>query len=896
MDASRIRKAENIFQQAVDLPLDARGALLDQSCQSDPELRRYVEALLAHHDSGMGEFLETPVFASRGGEALSAIPDQIGRYRILSVLGQGGMGVVYLAEQDVPRRTVALKTIHGGLLSAAARRRFENETAVLSRLQHPSIAQIYEAGTIDGEAGVMPFFAMEFVDGQPLTDYARRNALDTRERLALLIQLCAAVQYAHQRGVIHRDLKPVNILVDRSGQVKVLDFGVARATDSDVYATTLQTGVGQLIGTIAYMSPEQVCGDPRELDTRSDVYSLGVVSYELLADRAPYDLSRTAIPEAIGIIRDVDPPPLGSVHRACRGDVETIVLKALEKDRNRRYASAGELAADLQRYLTNQTILARPASTIYHLRKLAARHKGVAASVALLFVVLVGFSAWMSLLYARADRLRLAADRQAHRARQTQLFLEKMLSSIDPKVAMGKDTSLLRGILAEAAGKVGTDLAGQPEAQADIRATIGAAYLSVGLAAEAESQLRSALALRREALGERHEAVAATLRLLAECAAEQGDRQRAEDLARQALALRRQILGDDDPRVAEALRTLAWILSELHGDHSQAAALLRESLEITERTAGREAPAYAEGLHRLAVVLWRWQRHGEAEVAARETLALKRRLFGDDHPSVATAVDLLGQVLTSRKDLAAAEPLIRESIEMHRRLYGEMHPVFVTSLNSLSELLVARGDYEAAEPMARRCLDLIRQLRGEDSHETAMAWLNLAALLDKKGNYEEAEELYRVADERFRRVFPADHPYVHSPLTRLAELLDNTGQHESAEPLWRRLVTETRQAFPPSHTHYRLALMKAGGLGRCLLALHRCEDAEPFLVETYDGLRSTLGPQHKETIRCLKSLVQLYEECGPAGKADELRTVLESAGGDPLNPNAQARVNRGSSN
>jgi len=325
--------------------------------------------------------------ASRYEVKRGAIPERIGRYRILRLIGEGGMGAVYEAEQEQPRRIVALKVIKSSWASPGMLRRFEQESRALARLQHPGIAQVYEAGTADSASGPQPFFAMEFIaQGQPLTQYSETRHLNTRQRLELLAEVCDAVHHAHQRGIIHRDLKPGNILVDEHGHAKILDFGVAHVTDSDTQATR-QTDIGQLVGTLAYMSPEQALADPLELDIRSDVYALGVILYELLAGKLPYQLSHK-LHEAVVTIREQDPSALSMVSRVYRGDIETIAAKALEKDKTRRYASAADLAADIRRHLKDEPIVARPASTVYQFEKFVRRHKALVAGLAAVFLVL----------------------------------------------------------------------------------------------------------------------------------------------------------------------------------------------------------------------------------------------------------------------------------------------------------------------------------------------------------------------------------------------------------------------------------------------------------------------------------------------------------------------------
>src|SRR5580704_6153205 len=347
MSTPRPRQIEQLYYAALELTSEERAALL---AHADADVRQQVESLLRRDSTGgllAGPVMEAAAAVlehAAGMKPEGALPDRVGPYRILGRLGAGGMGMVYQAEQEHPRRIVALKVIRPGWSTPELLRRFERESQALGRLQHPGIAQIYEAGTADAGAGPQPYFAMEFIQGQALGKYADAIHLDTRGRLELIAKICEAVQHAHQRGIIHRDLKPGNVLVDQTGQPKILDFGVARITDGDAQATR-QTDLGQLVGTLTYMSPEQVLADPLELDARSDVYALGVIAYELLAGCLPYQLSKT-LHEAVETIRETDPAPLSSVNPRLRGDIETILAKALEKDKARRYNSAADLAAD----------------------------------------------------------------------------------------------------------------------------------------------------------------------------------------------------------------------------------------------------------------------------------------------------------------------------------------------------------------------------------------------------------------------------------------------------------------------------------------------------------------------------------------------------------------------
>jgi formylglycine-generating enzyme required for sulfatase activity/predicted Ser/Thr protein kinase len=386
----KLERVSEIFLKACELDPEQRAAFLDEVCQGDPEARVRLEALLAR-DAEASEAL-TDVRESlldRTFESIQrAMPRQIGPYQVLEVLGEGGMGVVYRARQDVPNREVALKIIQPLAMAKKSLRRFEHEVEVLGRLQHPGIAQIYAAGTFETSLGRQPYFAMELVNGRPLLEDAEARQLGTRERLQVFSDICEAVHHAHQKGVIHRDLKPANILVDGAGRPRILDFGIARATSGDMQTVTHQTDLGQIVGTVAYMSPEQAGGNPDDLDTRSDVYSLGVILYELLTGQLPYDVHGKILHEAVRVIREEDPTPISAYHRFLRGDVETIVQAALTKEKDRRYQSALDLAGDLRRYLKSEPILARPSSAVYQLRKFATRNKVLVGSVVTIIVTL----------------------------------------------------------------------------------------------------------------------------------------------------------------------------------------------------------------------------------------------------------------------------------------------------------------------------------------------------------------------------------------------------------------------------------------------------------------------------------------------------------------------------
>jgi eukaryotic-like serine/threonine-protein kinase len=398
------QRAKSLFLVASRLPRGERTRFLSTQCAGDDALESQVRRLLTSEERDP-EFLESPALGA--GTPALGVGDLLGHFRIVRLLGEGGMGVVYEAQQEEPSRRVALKLVRPGFFSARLRSRFRHEIRILGQLRHPGIAQIYEAGTLELAGEQVPYFAMELVEGRPLLEAARERRLGTRERLLLMAQVCDAVHHAHQKGVIHRDLKPGNILVeeaptsDQTGdslaamplQVKVLDFGVARAVDTQTPAPSLNTQAGQLIGTLPYMSPEQAAGDPGAMDIRSDVYSIGVIAYELLAHRLPYELEGRSLAAAAVTIRETEPALLGAHDRALRGDAETIVAKALQKEAGQRFQSAADFGADIRRFLRDEPIVARPSSALYKLRKFARRHRAGVAAALLVFLAMMGATA-----------------------------------------------------------------------------------------------------------------------------------------------------------------------------------------------------------------------------------------------------------------------------------------------------------------------------------------------------------------------------------------------------------------------------------------------------------------------------------------------------------------------
>jgi serine/threonine protein kinase len=845
----------DLLHEAKARPAGAeRENFLAEACRDDMDLKAQILSLLeadASDDdtqllkiSGMIHPIVVP--AEKPG-------DRIGRYKILEQIGEGGCGVVYIAEQEEPvRRRVALKVIKLGMDTKQVMARFDAERQALAMMDHPNIAKVLDAGATDTGR---PYFVMELVRGIKITDYCEQNHVLPRERLDLFIQVCRAIQHAHQKGIIHRDIKPSNILVASNDGVavpKVIDFGIAKATQGRLTDQTVYTAFEQFIGTPAYMSPEQAQLTMQDVDTRTDIYSLGVLLYELLTGTTPFEakeLLSKGLDEMRRTIREVEPvkpstrltqtvkseirsPKSGSKsadhnQSEISSDLDWIVMKCLEKDRTRRYETANGIATDINRHLQNEPIAARPPSRSYQFQKLVRRNKlaFVAAGAVVAALVLgLGISTWMffkekqarqravaaeqaqSRLRQEAEiaraaeaklRIRAEADEQqakteAAKSEQVAQFLKDMLVGVGPWVAKGRDTTVLREIVDRTAERVGKDLNNQPEVEWELRNTIGAIYRELSQPEKAEAVLKDAPAAAKRLYGGESLKAAALLHNLALALNDQNKLDKAEPLLREVLAMRRKHLGNEDLLVAMTLHDLA---NTLHYERkwAEAEVIQREALALVRKVTDTDNTEVAVALDHLAIMLRDQGRLAEAEPLFRESLGMYRKVRGDDNPAVAEVLGTLASVLRQQGKLAEAEGSYREALPMCRKFFGDESRAVGWAVHGFASLLKQQGKLGEAEAAYREALTICRKAFGNESREVGWVVNGLGETLTAQGKLTEAETLCR--QELASAGEPATNNQAKAEilLAALAKALRRQSKNAEAEPLFRQALAIARQ-------------------------------------------------------------------------------------------------------
>jgi len=885
--------------------------------------------------------------SSMAGTQRSDAQRWIGPYRLIRKLGEGGMGQVWLAQQSAPlQRQVALKLIRAGMYDDVLLARFLAERQSLASMDHPSIAKIFDAGaTVDGQ----PYFVMEYVPGERITTYCDSKRLGIRDRLELFVKVCDAVQHAHQKAIIHRDLKPANILVvevDGKPMPRIIDFGLAKAAVPRGAAHTMFTQEGGFVGTRGFMSPEQADPGEQDVDTRTDVYSLGVVLYVLLTGALPFDAEdwgKKPLEEMLRQLREEDPKsPSTKVYsergvaeaaaapRATsprdlvsqlRGDLDWITLKALEKDRTRRYASASALAADIQRYLRDEPVTARPPSAAYQARKFVRRHRALVAAAAAVFAVLAAgtiVSTWQAVRASRAGRTairerdratqaeqtansqrdlalraeqtatsernravmeRQRADDQSARAKAVNEFLENdLLAQASASRQANPDTKpdpdlKVRTALDRAAAGIQGKFTGQPMVEASIQQTIGNTYRDLGLYPEADKHLERAFELRKRVQGEQDPETVASMIDLARIYDEEEKESQSEALYRKALDIRSRTSGEKSPATLAVERSLAEMYDR-RGKHKEAEATYQKVLAVQRETLGEEHADTISTMNDLATLYTNTGKFSEAEAMYTKVLDVKRRALGEEHPDFLSSQSDLAELYLSEGKAADAAKLYEKLLETEKRVLGPDHPDTLNTMNNLAGAYVGQGKFADAEAMHTAALAGMKRVLGTDHRNTLMSMNNLALVYYRERKFSEAESLWKQALEIQTRVLGEKDTDTLLTMNNLAGIYRVQGKYTDALAMLKRTNELQSTVLGPDDPR---TLFSLNGMGVIYRTLGNYDQAEQLFKRVVETRQRILGKEHLDTLDAMDNLGTVYTDERKFQQADALFSVLLEA-------------------
>jgi serine/threonine protein kinase/tetratricopeptide (TPR) repeat protein len=867
---------DEILKRAQTLAPNDRAEFVQRACGSDETLLSRVLVALSEADAPTcsSEFAQDDAPESVPEAALEG--RRLGPYRFLRKLGSGGMGDVWLAERadDEYQQRVAIKLVRAGLFSAQVHGRLRMERQILASLQHPNIARLLDGGR--AEDGT-PYLVLEYIDGEPIDVYCDRRRLPLAARIRLVQQVCSTVHYAHQNLIVHRDLKPNNILVTQDGVPKLLDFGIAKLLDTRHTASTLAvTHVGYRVMTPAHASPEQIRGEA--ITTASDIYVLGVLLYELLAGRKPFQFVGSSLSEMERIVCEQDPvapssllartaqesPELLADVVACRstnamrlqkdlqGDLDNIVMMAMRKDAGRRYGSAEQLAADLDRHLQGLPVLATRDTWTYRTRKFVTRHALPVVAAGLAVLVLAAFATVTFLQSQRIARERDLATIERTRAEQVSSFLVELFELSDPSKSRGNEVTA-RELLDIGARRVSVGLADQPATRATLLATIGNVYSSLGLYSDSVALLEEAVDSKIAVHGSQHMEVAAALVALADALFEQGRMERAQELLDRALAMQRQIAGPSTLQIAPTLLSQAK-LAQARGELRAAEKLYTQSLDIYRENDKERTSAAASVLSELAGLHSYQGQYAQAARLYRTALDVDRHALGRDHPQVAMHVHNLAVALHLQGDLTQAEPLYAESANLLSRILGDTHPQTLDAMSNFGRFLHRKGNLQRAEEILTNTAKANRSVRGERHAYVGHDLVNLAMVRLDLGEYGAAELDLRHALDIYAHALPAEHPFVASALANIGRAQLEQGRIEQAERTLRQAASMATKFLPDDSP--QLAAAKSS-LGRALLAQERRDEAAPLLHESLPILATSQGMQAPITVRTREAIARL---------------------------------------
>jgi serine/threonine-protein kinase len=919
MTPEQWQQVQELFHAASEQAPEAQAAFLDQACGDDLALRSEVESLLAS-DEGAGSFIDGAIQGAVGLAAANLIPSDVGRqigpYKLVRELGRGGMGTVYLATRadEAYQKRVAIKLIKRGMDTDEIIRRLRYERQILANLDHANIARLLDGGTTEDG---LPYFVMEYIEGQPIHRYCEHRQLSLVERLKLFRIVCAAVHYAHQNLVVHRDLKPGNILVTEDGSPKLLDFGIAKVLHPEDASETLSaTAAGLRPMTPEYASPEQVRGEP--VTTASDVYSLGVLLYELLTGRRPHQF-RNSLPQEIERILTTEEPERPSQVKGkrkkekgksaigerllpftfylfpsaqpLRGDLDNIALMALRKEPQRRYTSVEQFSEDIRRYLDGLPVIARKDTLGYRASKFIRRHTVGVAMAAVVSLLIIGFGVTMAVQSARIarerDRAVIAKQQateqraQAERERDRAVAAEQLADERLAEAERARDAERRQRRRAEQAEEQAIAEAAHAKSETEVAKQVSEFLVNLFRVSH-PSQARGKTITARELLDTGAERIATELKDQPEVQARLMDTigrvyrglglyDSAAPLLEQALQIRRRRLGQDHLDVAASLHNLG-ALWQYKGDYKAAEPLLRQALELRRKRLGSEHPLVAESLLYLGSLLRDKGDYKAAEPLLREALASQRQLRNGDQTMEAAILDQLASVLYRKGDYEAAESFYWEALALQRKLQPESLET-ANTLSNFGALLLDKGDSKAAEPLLREALALRRNLLGDEHSATLQTLGNLALLLHQRGEYEAAEPLYRQALALTRKSLGEAHWQVATNLNNLALLLHDKGDYAAAERLFREVLILQRKVWGNEHPNVAFGL---NNLARVLHDMGDYEAAEDLYRQALDLRRKKLPVGHPNIAGSLTWLGKLLTDRGNAQAGEPLlREALE---------------------
>ena len=877
MDSGRWARIEALFEGAADLAPSEQSSYLQAACAGDQALMDEVLAMLSE-DAGGKSLLDSDLpdvaHAMLGSSPPSFSSTEFGPYRIQKVLGEGGMGVVYLAERQDIGSVVAIKLLRDAFLSPARRARFASEQRTLAQLEHPLVVPILDAGTL---ADGTPWFVMPYVEGVPITEYCRVHDSPISDRLGLIRAVCDAVQYAHSQAILHRDLKPSNILVRPDGTVRLLDFGIAKRLEGEEPADQTRTALRPM--TLGYAAPEQIRGE--RLGTQTDVYSLGVVLYELLTGRLPFDFSNLSQGECEQIIVQLEPEAPSVVAKQMErtpgesksilqagktawSDLDVLCLTAMHKDPQRRYRSIEALTRDIDHYLKGEPLEAKPDSLRYRLGKFVTRNRralaATAAVCALMLAVVIFF-------VVRLSRVRRAELADATRTQRIERFMLNLFDGGDNPA--GPADSLKVVTLLDRGARNAQTLKSEPAVQAELYQTLGGIYQKLGKLDQADSLMNSALEQRKSVAGADSGDVGNGMVALGLLRLDQGKTEEAERLAREGLAMDRRHLRPNDPAVARAMFALGHVLEErgnydeaiqnldeavrlqsAHGETStdlsdsitalataqyylghyeRAGALYQRALDMDTQLYGGVYPRVGDDFYGLGIVQHSLDHDAQAEQYYRQALAIKQSWYGNEHPDTALIMAAVGQSLIYQKRYDEAAPLLQEAVAIQEHIFGKNHPQVAQGLNILGVLELKRGHLKDAAADFQRMADINRAAYGDRHYLVAVALMNLGQVNLEEKNYPAAELFYTQALDRLTEKLPPNHP--------------NTA------------ITQNQ-------------------LGHILVLEKRYREAEPHLVAAYDVMTKQATPPAARVQTARQDLVTVYESLKQPEKAEKYRTEL----------------------